>query len=864
MQTITRSEALHRARVTQVHSIDVHLDLTEAPTDKSTFRSIATLTCEFSEPCTFIDLIAHHVESVLVDGKESAYTFTGSRIELTELPTGRPVKITVAADCEYSRTGEGLHRYVDPEDGETYLYSQYEPTDARRVYACFDQPGIKPRWSFTVKAPANWVVLSNTAARETKVSGSVQTVIFAQTLPLSSFITAIIAGPYAVFDGGQWCGSATVEEPIQVPLKAYCRQSLAQYFDSADIFAITRQGLDFYHKHYALTYPWGKYDQVFVPEYNLGAMENPGCVTFNEHFIHRDSPTRAQRQKRANVIFHEMCHMWFGDLVTPAWWDDLWLKESFADNQGSWGLAEATEFTGEWATFASGRKEWAYEQDQLPTTHPIVADIPDVEAAKHSFDGITYAKGAAVLKQLVAYLGSDAFFAGARLYFERHAYGATTLTDFLQALEESSPRDDLDKWQAAWLHTSGPTRFTIECSHRGETAYTYVLRQHCVDPITDTVVHRPHALKVGFYALVKGKMERVHTENLIMREASVTFSIPCQIAERIDFVLVNDDDLTYGIVELDERATDLALDYVGAVKSPVSRAVIWSSLWNAVRDGRLDPRRYIESALRHVAAEAEDAVAEDLLTLSAASVERYLPSEMREDIADHIIRQALEEIRRDQRPDRKRMWALLAVRVFPLLAQDNENYLAFFHDLSLGKSALMEVGPTLAWKARTALASHGRLSESDINSFLADDPSGEAQVSALRARAALPDRISRRTLWDRLVETEITNEETSAILEGLSIGTRAGHIGGFAGEFFQRVDEYWESHTIGMGNRFIAGGFPLNVDASYPDDAAALRSMSARWLNEQDEAPPALRRLMMEKHDELSRRLRIQEQWLQT
>lgn len=862
MHTITRTDALHRARVISAHSIHVHLDISEAATQRTTFRSVSTLEFETAEEHTFIDLIANRVNSVTVDGSECTYHYTGSRLELSGLPTGRPISITVEADCEYSRTGEGLHRYRDPEDGATYLYTQYEPTDARRVYACFDQPGIKPRWTFTVDAPANWIVLSNTAVAATHTGESNQTVTFEQTLPLSSFITAIIAGPYAVFDGGQWKGSAAGDDPIEVALTAYCRQSLAEYFDYADVFHVTRQGLDFYHKHYGLTYPWGKYDQVFVPEYNLGAMENPGCVTFNEHFIHRDSPTKAQRQKRANVIFHEMCHMWFGDLVTPAWWDDLWLKESFADNQGSWGLAEATEFTAEWATFASGRKEWAYEQDQLPTTHPIVADIPDVEAAKHNFDGITYAKGAAVLKQLVAYVGADAFFAGARLYFTRHAYGATGLADFLHALEETSPRDDLDDWQTAWLHTSGPTRFTIEPLSESNIRKSYVLTQRCVDPITNHPVNRPHALNVGFYSLVNGRLKHVGTTNVTMRDSSLSVPVPDDASAPIDFVLANDDDLTYGIVEFTDEATRIALDYVGTLTSPVSRAVVWSSLWNAVRDGRLDPRRYIESAVRHVSTEPEDAVADDLLKLSVTSVERYLPSGLRENSADLIIRQAIEEIGKDTSSDRQRMWALAAVRTLPLLSHENDDYIAFLQDLAVGSSPLLTVGPTLAWRARTALAAHGLVSETDINEFLTSDPSGEAHIAALRTRAALPHRISRRSLWDRLIDTEMTNEETTAILEGLTIGTVAGHIGGFAGEFFQSVDEYWASHTIGMGNRFIAGGFPLYVDASHPEDAAALRLMSSRWLREQVDAPAALRRLMVENHDELSRRLRIQEQWL--
>ncbi|MDO5729156.1 MAG: aminopeptidase N [Actinomycetaceae bacterium] len=862
MQTITRIEARHRARSVRVDSIDVELDVTGAPDPQArTFRSQSMVKFASREPSTFLDLIADRIDSVTVNGQPAQYTYSGSRIELTDLPTNSLLTVCVDARCLYSQTGEGLHRYRDPEDEGTYLYTQYEPTDARRVYACFDQPDIKPRWRFTIDAPTGWTVLSNQPHESVEVGGDRQRVRFAQTPPLSSFITAVIAGPYAKFEGGTWSRS-NGEGPLTIPLRAFCRQSLAEYFDADEIFKATRSGLDFYHDHYSYDYPWGKYDQVFVPEYNLGAMENPGCVTFNEHFIHRDRPTRAQRQTRANVIYHEMCHMWFGDLVTPAWWDDLWLKESFADNQASWGLAETSEFTGEWATFASGRKEWAYEQDQLPTTHPIVADIPDIEAAKHNFDGITYAKGASVLKQLVAYVGREAFFAGARQYFRTHAFGATSLSDFLDALASASDCTDLDEWQRVWLHTAGPSRLTLirRETEKGDTRIE--IEQQCVDPLTGEDVMRPHTLIVGFYRLTDGKLVHNDSVQVTLDGPRTHVPIASDKARLADLIVVNDDDLTYAIVEMDDPQTQTALDYLGTLPGATTRAVVWSSLWNAVRDGRLDPRRYITAVLTHVHAESDDAVAEDLLRLASTGLRTFLASSQRSDIADTIISHAIDAISSVKQADRQRMWAHTAVRVLPMLHSDNDDFATFFTDLAEAASPLFDVGPTLAWKARTALAARGEITEADIDRFRSLDPSGEAHVASLRTLAAIPDRRLRRNLWDSVVETDLTNEKTSAILDGLATGSLTNTVGGFAGEFFTLVEDYWNSHTIGMGNRFVAGAYPLGIDASRPEDSHALRQMASSWLTSQDHAPTALRRLMIENRDELERRYRIQSRWL--
>ncbi|MDO5721134.1 MAG: aminopeptidase N [Actinomycetaceae bacterium] len=871
MRTITKAEALQRAQDITWVANRVELDLTNAEDlEAATFGSVTVLDFISQSETTFIDLIADSVSAVTVDGEPAQYHFDGARITLEELPTGRELEVRIDARCRYSRSGEGLHRYRDPEDGRVYLYTQFEPTDARRVYACFDQPGMKARWSMQVKACSDWVVLSNQPATQTNTTqDGFQLVSFAPTPPLSAYITAVVAGPYKYFDGGTWSGGASDGGHVEIPLGLYCRQALAKFCDAEDIFHTTRTGLDFYHDRYGFTYPWGKYDQVFVPEYNLGAMENPGCVTFTEDYLYRDTPTQAQKQSRANTIFHEMCHMWFGDLVTPAWWDDLWLKESFADNQGSWGLVETGLYPGEWATFAAGRKEWAYHQDQLPTTHPIAADIPDVEAAKHNFDGITYAKGAAVLKQLVAYVGPEAFFAGARTYFQDHAFGATSLPDFLSALQDASHREDLDQWQQAWLHTASPSRLRsdLQASPGSQTAILH-LEQSCTDAVTGQDVLRPHALRVGLYSMGSGR-GRVGSVDVTLRERQLQVELSAaQLDTSVDFcdvdlVVCNDDDLTYAVMQFDEAQLATALEHVGDIPQSVSRAVVWSALWAAVLDGRVDPARYLQAAARFAPQETDAPLALDIANRALEVLGRYLPGGRRRQLGAAFASTAIARIAQaDRDSDDAKLWAQVAVRTLALLDDDNADFTAFLEDLAALRSPLLEVGPSLAWRARTVLAARGLLTEEDIKAALAADPSGEAHESALVARSAMPTRTARLRAWDQVVSQDLANDDLSAILSGLHLGAaRAGAVG-LTTQFFANVDEYWDNHTIGMGRRFLAGAYPARVDLDFPEDAQAVLSLAQAWLEARAHAPHALVRLMREGYDNLQRSYRLQKQWM--
>ncbi|PRH76796.1 aminopeptidase N, partial [Streptomyces solincola] len=585
LENLTREEARERAALLSVDGYEVALDLRSAVgegggEEPRTFRSVTTLrfTCAAPGADSFADLIAPSVHSVVLNGREldPAEVFDGARITLPGLAEQNT--LVVDARCAYSRTGEGMHRFVDPEDGEVYLYTQYEPADARRVFANFEQPDLKAPYRFTVTAPEGWSVWGN-GAEESREGGVWR---FAGTAPISTYITCVVAGPY------HHVTDVYRRDGIEIPLGAMCRRSLARHFDADDVFLITKQGFDFFHDNFDYPYPFGKYDQAFVPEYNLGAMENPGLVTFREEYVYRGKVTRAAYERRANVILHEMAHMWFGDLVTMVWWDDLWLKESFADFMGSFVLAEATRFTDSWVTFANSRKSWAYRADQLPSTHPITADIRDLEDAKLNFDGITYAKGAAVLKQLVAYAGREAFFEGARRYFKRHAYGNTRLEDLLAVLEETSGRD-MRAWSRSWLETTGVNALTplVTCDAEGRITELAVEQ--------DGEVLRPHRAAVGLYRLDGGELVRyARAEADVTGARTVVAGLAGE--RRPDLVLVNDDDLTYCKIRFDERSLETLRGHLGALSDPLARALCWSALWNMTRDALMPARDFVAAA----------------------------------------------------------------------------------------------------------------------------------------------------------------------------------------------------------------------------------------------------------------------------
>ena len=819
---LTREETAARAAVISLRTVRVELDLTTAPDPARTgFTTASTLTFTASAGETWIDFLGESVDRVVVNGAERPVEWDGARIRITGLADDNEVRIEAVG--AYSRSGEGLHRFVDPVDGQAYLYTQYEPADARRVMACFEQPDLKGRYTFVVAAPAGWHVLSNQAVAKIDQGIGVQTVEFAETLPLSSYITAVVAGPYHQVTGEWSRPSHDGAEPQRVPLGAYCRASLAEHFDADEILEITRQGLDFYDDAFGFPYPWSTYDQVFVPEYNLGAMENPGLVTFTEAYVFRGASTEAQHEGRANTILHEMAHMWFGDLVTMRWWDDLWLKESFADYMGAHASAAATRFADAWVSFAARRKAWAYQADQLPSTHPIVADIPDLEAAKLNFDGITYAKGASVLKQLVAYVGEDAFFEGARRYFQRHAYGNTTLDDLLVELSGASGRD-LTAWSAAWLETTGMSTITYDRT-AGELVQT--------DP-------RPHRLAVGCYSRVDGTLVRTDLVETDLLDERTALELP-----DADLILINDLDLTYAKARLDERSLAAVEEGLSTIEDAHARALIWSALWNATRDGELPARRYLAIVRHHAPAEGHIGLLTAATLNAAFAVGHYVADDARPEERTAWLETTWEQTHRST-GGAQLVWA----RALAAAAAYSDAHAADLQGWLAGSDAPIGLDADLRWSLLAALSATGHATVLDAEKELTRDDTATGRTAQIRVLAARPDADVRAEAWaSAWTDTTLTNDHLDATIGGFRAGESRALIAGFDDEYFARIRDAWSERSIEIARRLVTGLFP-DADSLAPVDA---------WLAENDDAPAALRRLVIEQRDHLARDLRVRE-----
>ena len=825
---LTRDETAERAARVHLDTVAVDLDLRSArDLDGATFGVVSTLSFTARADQTWVDFIGETVESVTVNGDSRAVEWDGARILIDGLAERNVV--TIRARGRYSRSGEGLHRFRDPVDGEVYLYTQYEPADCRRVYPVFEQPDLKARWRFTVSAPGDWQILSNGAeTRRADVEGGTR-VDFAETPPLSSYITAVAAGPYRRVDG-EWSGPDGV-----VPLGVLCRASLAPHLidtgDADEILEITRRGLDFFGDAFGRPYPWGTYDQIFVPEYNLGAMENPGLVTFTERYVFRGAATIAQREGRANTILHEMAHMWFGDLVTMRWWDDLWLKESFADFMGAHASVATGLYPDAWVTFASRRKGWAYAQDQLPTTHPIVADIPDLEAAKLNFDGITYAKGASVLKQLVAFVGEDAFFAGARRYFADHAYGNTTLTDLLDALRAESGRD-LDGWAARWLQTTGMSRLSAE----REPGDAVALVQ------TDA---RPHRLSVGVYALVGAALVRRSVEAL---DASGERTPVAASTDGIAAIIPNVDDRTYAKVILDAGSTDAVAAGLSTIDDALARAVIWAALWNATRDGELPVARHLEIVARHAPAEGNVALLGDALAHTDFAVGHYAAIATRAATAAEWLETCWVALwAAPAGSDAQLAWA----RALAAAASRADGRAAGIRSILFDGAAApagLPLDPELRWAWLVALSTTGHASVADADAEIARDPSSQGQAAYRTVLAARPDAQVRAQAWRAAWDDEtLTNDHLDATIAGIRAGGRRDLVAGFDADYYERIRAVWAGRSIEIARRLVVGLFPAS-DTLGDVDA---------WLASNADAPGALRRLIIEQRDVLARDLRV-------
>ncbi|MGG8408726.1 aminopeptidase N, partial [Streptomyces sp. 12297] len=606
---------------------------------------------------------------------------------------------------------------------------------------------------------------------------------------------------------------------------------------------VTKQGFDFFHENFDYPYPFGKYDQAFVPEYNLGAMENPGMVTFREEYIFRGKVTRASYERRCNTILHEMAHMWFGDLVTMKWWDDLWLKESFADFMGSFSQVEATRFDQAWVTFANNRKAWAYRADQLPSTHPITADIRDLEDAKLNFDGITYAKGAAVLKQLVAYVGRDAFLEGARRYFKANAYGNTTLDDLLSVLAEVSGRD-MGEWSAAWLQTAGVNALTPALTYDGGGRIAQLAVLQDGDRL------RPHRVAVGLYRLADGALVRYARAEVDVAGARTEVA-ELAGAERPDLVLVNDDDLTYCKIRFDEGSLATLRGHLGELTDPLARALCWSALWNMTRDGLLPARDFVSLLLVFAGLETDVGVLQMLHSQAATAVTHYAAPEWREEGARELAAGALRELRlAEPASEHQLTWAR-----FLAASSTDEADFQLLQGLLDGTARIdgLDVDQELRWDLLAPLAAHGHADEARIAAELARDDTASGKRHSVRCLAARPSAAVKAQAWATVVESDaLSNALVEATIAGYAQPSQRELLAPYAPKYFEAIERVWAQRSIQIGMDVVRGLYP-----SLQDDQATLDATDA-WLTAHEDAAPALRRLVLESRDDLARALRAQ------
>jgi aminopeptidase N len=830
-ENLTRVEAQERKAIVDVASYVVALDLT---TGDETFASTTTVTFSAKAGAsTFIDAFTRTVHSVTLNGQslDPAVVSDGVRIQLAGLAEQNV--LVVVADAEYTNTGEGLHRFVDPVDGEVYLYTQFEVPDSRRVFAVFEQPDLKATFQFTVTAPSAWEVVSNSPTPEptpsTGPGTDASTWTFAPTPVLSSYVTALVAGPYAVVRD-----TLTSRDGRIVPLGIFSRKSLSQFLDADYIFEKTRQGFAYYEEKFDYAYPFEKYDQLFVPEFNAGAMENAGAITFTETYVFRSKVTDAIKERRVVTILHELAHMWFGDLVTMKWWNDLWLNESFAEWASTIATAEATEWTEAWTTFAAMEKTWAYRQDQLPSTHPVVATINDLEDVQVNFDGITYAKGGSVLKQLAAWVGIEAFFAGVAAYFKKHEYGNTELSDLLAELEVTSGRT-LGEWSQLWLETAGVNTLRPEIETDADGVITSFAIVQTAAPDYPTI--RPHRLAIGFYDFDGAKLNRVHRVELdVAGERTTVDELVGQ--KKPSLVLLNDDDLAYAKIRLDEESLAVAIEHLAAIENPLARSLVWGAAWDATRDAETAPRDYVKLVLGNIASETESTTIRTTLSQLLQVARAYVAPADRvatiESIGDALWSLALgAEAGSDAQFQFVKFFANIA---------STDAHVATLKGLRDGSSPLagLEIDTDLDWEVLEGLVLNGASGKAEIDAALAKDNTANGQQAAARASATIPTAAGKKAAFDSLVGSdELPNVIVRNVGLGFTHTNDPSSLETLVEPYFAALNDVWKSRSYKIAEYIVLGLYPSPLASQQLVDA------TKAWLTANPDVP-ALRRMVTE------------------
>ncbi|MEW2383299.1 aminopeptidase N [Micromonospora sp. NPDC047707] len=839
MRNLTQVEATERGRLLDVTGYDISLDLSSAvQAEGRTFRSTTEVRFRCTEPgaSTFIEVAADSVRSATLNGTALDLSGWSAEKGLTLPGLAEENRLVVDADFAYSNSGQGLHRTVDPVDGETYLYSQFETADAQRVFAAFDQPDLKSVYTWHATVPAHWKVVSNMPVdREEAAGEGLKAVHFVESARMSTYITALCAGPY----------HEVRDSHDGIDLGVFCRASMAPHLDSEDLFLITKQGFDFFHEKFEVRYPLPKYDQLWVPDFNAGAMENFGCVTHAEsHYIFRSQVTDFEYEQRANTILHEMAHMWFGDLVTMRWWNDLWLNESFAEWASHWCNTNATRFTDAWTTFLSIRKNWGYRQDQLSSTHPVYTEMPDLEAVEVNFDGITYAKGASVLKQLVAYVGEEPFLAGLRSYFGKHAWGNATFDDLLSELEAASGRE-LRKFAAQWLETAQVNTLRPQVTIGADGTYErVVVRQEAP---TGHPTLRTHRIGVGLYDLNDGRLvrrERVEVD--VTGEATELAELAGVRAA--DVLLLNDDDLTYAKLRLDERSMATVVQHIAGFESSLARALCWTAAWDMIRDAELAARDYVALALAGLPAETDINLVTATLRQATTALTFYADPVWAPTGWADLARTARTALTAAEPGSGFQLaWA----RAYASAARSSEDLATLRGWLDgSGVPAGLTVDTELRWTLLTALVANGAAGPDDVEAELASDRTASGEREAAYARALVPTPENKAAVWAQLTSPEpLPNWRHRALLQGFTHPAQVELVRPYRERYFATVAQVWASRDSEPAQEFAQLAYPAYL---VEDDTV---EATDAWLAGAGHPAP-LRRLVAEGRDGVVRALK--------
>ncbi|MFD4126740.1 aminopeptidase N [Streptomyces globisporus] len=843
MSVLTRDEAQTRAQILDVERYTIALDLT---TGEETFDSATAI--RFTARAagdTFVEVKPATLRSISLDGQPlDPALLDGNRYPLPGLTAG-PHELRVDAAMHYSRTGEGMHRFTDPTDGETYLYTQLFMEDVQRVFAAFDQPDLKSVFAIDVTAPEGWTVLGNGVAERT---GEGRWTI-APTPLISTYLVAVAAGPW----------HSITAEHAGLPFGIHCRRSLAPHLDADadEILDITRACYDRYHEKFDEPYPFDSYDQAFVPEFNAGAMENPGLVTFRDEFVYRSAVTDTERQTRAMVIAHEMAHMWFGDLVTLTWWDDIWLNESFAEYMGYQTLTEATRFTDTWVDFGVARKGWGYDADQRPSTHPVAPDpdaVPDTASALLNFDGISYAKGASALRQLVAWLGEKDFLAGINAHFARHKFANATLADFIDNLASATDRD-VHAWAGQWLRTTGIDTLTAEVGTPAPTEPAGTPANGNGQSWALTVTRdgsRPHRITVGAYDHALNT--QAGPGHLALRDRFET-DVPgdgtpvVRPGSRPALVVLNDGDLTYAKIRLDTASWNTVLAGLSGIPDALTRAVLWNTARDMVRDAELPPATYLTAARTHLPYETDLALVQGVLSFAAGQVvdRCTVPEDLpaaRATLTD-LCRDLIRRTEDGSQPGLR----LIAVRHFIDAATQPDTLRSWLDEGTVHGGP--ELDPELRWRILTRLAVLGATDETAIATELAADPSATGREGAARCRAALPTPEAKAAAWDALfTDDTLSNYLFTATAQGFWQPGQEELTGDYVSRFYP--DAIALAARRGPAIAEAAGRYAF---PAYAIDADSLAT-GTRAL-EDPELIPALRRKLVDQLDDLRRALAV-------